>query len=249
VEQALKGDPQWYVKQRQGLTGGPLEKGWEEIPNHPLVWEVQWKPPNWGRIIFYPLPLVYCPHGRYRKTCVTIRAKIERLKRLQHTSAAGMTIGKATVDQACDGIDQAELRAFATVLRRGSAQKLTRELKEQGVDPERATPEDFCQYRAPNDRDLEEDDKWWTIVTDKHPRPAHRPRKRGFDFLVISDLTKAGWTVMQSCEFLNNVLHYCFGISDESTENLRQRWYRSNKRWQASQAKLQPLLKDGPSIS
>jgi hypothetical protein len=211
------------------------------------VWDVEWSPPNRGRIIFYPPPMVCCRHRRYTKACIVIRKQLEQWQRLQHTLAAGATIAKATLDEAPDGIDEADLKAMATGLRRGRLKTLVRELKKQGIDPEHVNPEDFCQYRAPTDLDLREDQHWWSILTDQHPRRAHRPHKRDFDYLLISELTDAGWGVTSSCEFLRDVLSYCFGIK-EHFENLRQRWYQHRTKWNVPRARLRALLPDDPSL-
>jgi hypothetical protein len=231
VEKAIDSNPAWYVVERKRLTNGPLEKGWDDIPDHPLVWQVQWWPPNRGRIIFYPLPMVRCPHGRYTKTCTVIRGTVERLRRHRQPSAAGVTIAQATAGEPPGGVPAAELKAVAAALTRGRQQKLSRELKKQGVDPGSAVPDNFCAYREPTDRDLEEDRKWWALLTDQQPRPAHRPRSHGLAYAIVSDLTRAGWGVAASCRFAANVLLYCFDISDDTNteENLRQQWYRSHK--------------------
>jgi hypothetical protein len=42
VKKAFESNPERYVTERQRLTNGPLEEGWKEIPDHPLVWQVQW---------------------------------------------------------------------------------------------------------------------------------------------------------------------------------------------------------------
>jgi hypothetical protein len=191
---------------------------------------VAWFPPNRGQIIFYPPPNVCCAHVRYTKDCIAIREKLERLKRLQHKLATGVTIDKATLDEAPPDMDEAELREAAITLMGGQLKRLARELRKQGLDPDHAKPEDFCQYREPTDFDFEEDEKWWNYLTDEQPRLPHRPRKRAFDYVILGMLTSpsVGWDVTTSCRFLCDVLLYCFDIS-ESPENVRQRWYTYRK--------------------
>jgi hypothetical protein len=235
----------WYVQERQKLLTGPLEKGWEEVPNHPLVWEVQWDPPNRGRIIFYSLPQVRCPHGRYTKECITIRDKVEQLKRIQLTHMVGAEASK--------DVDADELRAFGRALLQGRRQRLARELQKKDIDPDRANPEDFCESREPTDRDLETDQAWMDAVAPRTPQPSPLgpPRNHLLHSLTVSivgDLIGAGWLISASIDFLKDVLTYCFDI-EQTPQALRKRWNRLSQSRRAFDAKLPPHLKTDMGLS
>ena len=244
-KKALAVGIQWYVQERQKLLTGPLEKGWEEIPNHPLVWEVEWHPPSRGRIIFYPLPQIRCPHDRYTKECITIREKVEQLKRIQQIPNPCAEVSK---DMAAD-----ELRTFARALIRGRLPRLARELKEKGIDPDHAAPEDFCKFREPTDRDLEEDWAWMDAVAPRNPQPnPHGPPRNHFlnalTANIVGDLIGAGWLISASIDFLKEVFLYCFD-TEQTLTALRRRWNRLDQSRRAFEAKLPPHLKTDMGLS
>jgi hypothetical protein len=244
-EKALAVGIPWYVQERQRLLTGPLANGWEEIPNHPLVWEVQWHPPNRGQVVFYPLPKVRCPHDRYTKECITIREKVEQIKRIQQIPKAGAEPSKDT--------DADELRTFSRALIRGRLPKLVRELKEKSIDPDRAQPEDFCKYREPTDRDVEEDWAWMDAVDPRTPQPSpHGPPRNyflnAFVANIVGDLIRTGWLISASIDFLKDVLTFCFDIQ-QTPQALRRRWNRLSQSRRAFEAMLPPHLKTDMDLS
>lgn len=189
---------EWYWRERERI-----EDLLEEISEHDLVRSG----PDIESVLFYEPHQVDCPHGRRTKRCVEIRDKLELLQLLGQTPAGKHFRQLKVSTPLLNGLER-------------RVQELQAQLQEEGIDPSRHRPEDFCTpiLGEPIDQRARAE------VGGASWRPAGWPGAPTRDlqnFLLetaAERLYDAGASRRQACKLLARVLIYCFDLRRPRTE-------------------------------
>ena len=155
-----------------------------------------------AEIDFYEPEEVDCPHGRRTKRCLSLHYKVIVLHGLRQLPPP-----------------------FGAKLRK-RIHDLGEELRRVGVDPSEQTPENFC---GPNF----EENIFPSLKPHAKPgRPGISRRRRYLLEAVIPHLDDAGVSLSKSCNYLFDILRYCFG-EEYDASTIQRTWRRLKKKLDA----------------